>query len=86
MIAEPVTQEELDKAIKQAKAQFSYSSESVTGQALWMGFSEIFADYDWFENYLANLSAVTVEDVQRVAQQYLTKSSRTVGWYVPNNA
>ncbi len=86
VIAEPVTQEELDKAIKQAKAQFSYSSESVTGQALWMGFSEIFADYDWFENYLANLSAVTVEDVQRVAQQYLTKSSRTVGWYVPNNA
>ncbi|MEA3341378.1 MAG: pitrilysin family protein [Chloroflexota bacterium] len=83
VIAEPVTQKELDKAIKQAKAQFAYSSESVTGQALWIGFSEIFADYDWFESYIANLSAVTVEDVQRVAQQYLKKSNRTVGWYVP---
>lgn len=85
LIAEPVTQEELDKAIKQAKAQFAYSSESVTGQALWIGFSEIFADYAWFESYIANLSAVTVEDVQRVAQQYLKKSNRTVGWYVPES-
>ena len=83
--AEPVTPEELAKAIKQAKAQFAYSSESVTAQALWMGFSEVFADYTWFEDYIANLSAVTVEDVQRVAQKYLKQSNRTVGWYVPQS-
>jgi zinc protease len=82
VVAEPVAQEELDKAIKQAKAQFAYSSESVTGQAMWIGFSEIFADYAWFENYIAHLSTVTVEDVQRVAK-YLHRSNRTVGWYVP---
>jgi len=81
---EPVMQEELSKAIKQAKAQFAYSSESVTGQALWLGFSEVFADYTWFENYIATLSTVTVEAVQRVAQKYLMRSNRTVGWYVPN--
>lgn len=86
LAVEPVTQEELDKAIKQAKAQFAYSSESVTGLALWIGFSEIFADYTWFENYVANLSRVTVADVQRAAQKYLKPSNRTVGWYVPNNA
>ena len=84
--AEPVTPEELNKAIKQAKAQFAYSSESVTAQALWMGFSEVFADYTWFENYIANLSAVTIEDVQRVAQKYLKRSNSTVGWYVPENS
>lgn len=83
VIDQPVTQEELTKAIKQAKAQFAYSSESVTGQALWIGFSEIFADRAWFESYIANLSAVTVEDVRRVAQTYLRQSNRTVGWYVP---
>jgi zinc protease len=82
---EPITKEELAKAIKQAKAQFAYSSETVTGQALWMGFSEIVADYGWFENYIDNLSAVTVEDVHRAAQMYLTPSNRTVGWYVPQN-
>jgi zinc protease len=80
---EPITQEELLKAIKQTKAQFAYSSESVTGQALWMGFSEVFADYTWFENYIAELSTVTVDDVQRAAQQYLKPSNRTVGHYVP---
>ncbi len=83
--AEPVTAEELNKAIKQAKAQFAYSSESVTGQAFWVGFSEMFADYTWFDAFIPNLSAVTVEDVQRAAQQYLKRSNRTVGWYVPTN-
>jgi len=83
--AESVTQKELTKAIKQVKAQFAYSSESVTAQALWLGFSGIFADYNWFENYIANLSAVTVEDAQRVAQKYLRRSNRTVGWYVPES-
>ncbi len=84
VVAEPITPEELTKAIKQAKAQFAYSSESVTGQALWLGFSEICAGYTWFEDYIANLSAVTVDDVQRVAQKYLKRSNRTIGWYVPN--
>lgn len=79
----PITEEELAKAIKQAKAQFAYSSESVTGQAFWMGWSEIFADYTWFERYLERLSAVTLEDVRRAAERYLRRSNSTVGWYVP---
>lgn len=83
VIDAPITEEELTKAIKQTKAHFAYSSESVTGQALWLGFSEIFADYTWFENYVASLSAVTVEDVHHVAQTYLRPTNRTVGWYVP---
>ncbi|MDY7079384.1 MAG: pitrilysin family protein [Chloroflexota bacterium] len=83
--AEPITSEDLTKAVKQAKAQFAYSSESITGQAQWIGLSEIFADYTWFENYISNLSSITVEDVQRVAQKYLQRSNRTVGWYVPES-
>jgi zinc protease len=83
-VAEPVAEQEVAKAIKQAKAQFAYGSESVTNQGYWYGYSEIFADYTWFESYLDRLAAVTVDDVQRVAKTYLTKSNRTVGWYVPN--
>jgi zinc protease len=82
-VAEPVGEGEVAKAIKQAKAQFAYGSESVTNQGYWYGFSEVFADYTWFESYLDRLAAVTVDDVQRVAQTYLAKSNRTVGWYVP---
>jgi zinc protease len=80
-----VTQEEVDKAIKQAQAQFAYSSESVTGHALWLGFSEIFADHTWADRYLENLAAVTVESVRDAAEEYLRPSNRTVGWYVPTN-
>ncbi len=80
---EPILEEELQKAIQQARAQFAYSSESVTGQAFWLGWSEIFADYTWFEAYLDHLRAVTPEDVLRVAQAYLRRANATVGWYVP---
>ena len=68
VLDEPVTQQELDKAIKQTRAQFAYSSESVTDQGYWLGFSEILAELGWFESFLDRLSAVTVADVQRVAQ------------------
>jgi len=81
--SEPITPEELSKAIKQTRAQFAYSSESVSNQGFWLGFSEIVASTEWFDGYLDSLAAVTAEDVQRVAQKYLAKSKGTVGWYVP---
>ena len=80
---EPVQQAELVKAIKQTRAQFAYSSESVTDQGYWLGFSEIVADTKWFDGFLERLSAVTAEDVQRVAGSYLRPSLRNVGWYLP---
>ena len=80
---EPVAVEELEKAIKQTKAQFAYSSESVTNQAYWLGFSEMIADSDWFGAWLVNLEAVTAEDVQRVAQTWFSRGKQTVGWYLP---
>ena len=82
---ELVSEEEVARAVKQAKALFSYGSESITNQAFWMGYSEIFADYDWFLTYLDKLSAVTPEDVQRVAKKYLQNKFRVVGTYLPVN-
>jgi zinc protease len=81
---EPVDVDEIARAIKQARAIFAYGSENITNQAFWMGYAEMFADYNWFLNYLDNLAAVTPADVQRVAQQYLLSRSRVVGTYVPN--
>jgi zinc protease len=83
MVNEPVQTAELAKALKQARASFAYGSESVTNQGFWYGWSEVFADYHWFETYLDRLAAVTVEDVQRVAQKYLRRGNRTVGTYLP---
>ena len=56
---------------------------NITNQAFWMGYSEMFAGYGWFENYLDKLSAVTAKDIQRVANQYFNTQSRIVGTYVP---
>jgi zinc protease len=80
---QPVEQTELAKAIKQTRAQFAYSSESVTDQGHWLGFSELIATTDWFEGFLGRLATVTAEDVQRVAGAYLRPSQRNVGWYLP---
>ncbi len=80
---EKVSKEEITRAMKQARALFAYGSENITNQAFWMGFSEIFADYDWFETYLDKLSTVTARDIQRVANEYFRPQSRVVGTYVP---
>lgn len=81
---ETISEAELTKARQQARALFAYSSESITNQAFWLGFSEIFADHTWFLRYLDNLETVTTEDVLRVAQTYLTPQNRTTGWYLSN--
>lgn len=82
ILTEPISEDELATAVKQARAQFAYSSESVTNQGFWLGFSEVVADTDWFESYLDRLSAVTVDDLQRVAGLYLPRRNRVVGHYV----
>jgi zinc protease len=75
----------LEKAIKQTKAQFAYSSESVTHQGYWLGFSQVVASLAWLDQWLEQLMAVTAEDVQRVAQHYFTPNRQTVGWYLPDS-
>lgn len=82
-LQEPISAGELHTAIKQTKAQFAYSSESVTNQGFWLGFSSIVADSGWFESFLDNIVAVTVEDVHRAAETYLPRRNRTVGHYLP---
>lgn len=80
---EGVTAAELEKAIKQTRAQFVYSSESVTNRAYWLGFSAVVANFDWLADWQARLAAVTSDDVQRVAAEYFTRQRQTVGWYAP---
>jgi zinc protease len=80
---EKVSKEEIQRAIKQARALFAYGSENITNQGFWMGYAEMFANYEWFETYLDRLASVTVKDVQRVANEYFKPQSRVVGTYVP---
>jgi zinc protease len=81
---EPPPIKELERAMKQARAIFAYGSESISNQAFWLGFSEMFASIDWFNGYLERLAAVTPADVQRLAQTCLRLQNRTLGVYLPN--
>jgi zinc protease len=81
----PPPVEELERALKQARAIFAYGSESISNQAFWMGYAEMFATVDWFNTYLDRLAAVTPEDVQRLAQTCLRPQNRTLGVYLPNS-
>ncbi|MGH2625744.1 MAG: M16 family metallopeptidase, partial [Anaerolineales bacterium] len=83
LLQSPLAADELAKAIKQARALFAYSSESITNQAFWLGYSEMFADYAWFEGYLSRIETVTPEAVLAAARTYLIPSRRVVGMYRP---
>ncbi len=80
---ERVSGQEIKRAIKQARALFAYGTESITNQASWLGFAEMFASYEWFTSYVERLAAITPDDVQRIAQTYLTPLNRVTGVYLP---
>jgi len=80
------TDEELARAKKQARAQFSYGTETVTSNGYWLGAMSIVASWRLFGELLPKMQAVTAEDVKRVANAYLAETNRTVGWLEPSEA
>ena len=83
---EKVTQEEIDRAVKQARALFAYGSENITNQAFWLGYTEMFDHYSWFSEYVKRLQAVTPEMVLQAARTILNRSSRVMGIYIPEGS
>lgn len=80
----PITEAELAKALKRAKAEFVMAGESISGQAQLLGMAEaVVGDYRWYETVLDQLAAVTLDDIERVRSIYLQPRTRTVGWYLP---
>ena len=80
-----VNPDEIARAIKQAKALFAYGTESITNQAFWLGYAEMFARYDWFLHYIDSLEKADPERVLQTARQYLDPARRVVGIYRPVN-
>lgn len=78
-----VSQAEIDRAVKQARALFVYGSENITNQAFWLGYSEMFNEYSWFLNYIKRLEKVTPEVLMDKAREYLSSHRRVVGIYRP---
>jgi zinc protease len=76
---EAIEASELERAKRQVESQFVYSSEGVTNQAYWLGQWEIVDTWRRAGSLPAEIRAVSVDDVQRVAREYLVPERRTVG-------
>lgn len=74
----------IERAVKQAKALFAYGSESITNQAFWMGYSSMFAQHDWFDSYIENISNVSSSSILETARKYLQPEKRVIGIYQPS--
>ena len=82
----PISENELARALKRAKAEFVLAGESITGQAQLLGMTEAgIGDFQWYETVLERLNEITVDEIERVRATYLRPSQRTVGWYEPEN-
>jgi zinc protease len=81
---EPVGAEEMEKLRKQARAQWVYSGDGVSRQAVLLGSTEIVAGGGYLERFWERLTAVTPEAMQRAAARIFAERNRTVGWYLPD--
>lgn len=82
-----ITQEELDRAVTNARAGLVRSLNSNLGLAL--RFAETHGQQgDWRRvfTYLDDLQSVTLDDLQRVANEYMVNKNRTVGLIVNREA
>jgi zinc protease len=78
-----ITKEEFDRAKYQLRARFVFESDSVTNIAHQLGYFQTIAKVDLYRDLSEYLNGVSMEDVARVAEQYLAPSQSTVGWFQP---
>ncbi|MEX2314684.1 MAG: pitrilysin family protein, partial [Thermomicrobiales bacterium] len=83
LASEPVGAEELERAMKQIRAQFTYSQQSVSSKAYLLGSLAMVAPERTPRSLIDDVLLTTAEDVQRVAATYLTWERRTTGWLIP---
>lgn len=82
--AEPPTDQELQRAKNQVEAARIFEQDSNFFQAMLLGRAEtVGAGWRRVDQFLERIRAVTAKDVQRVARQYLTDDTRTVGFLIP---
>ena len=81
-----ISDQELEKAKNIRLVEFYHQIRTINGRANTIGTYEVyFGDYHQLFDAAKNYSAVSKEDVQRVAQKYFGPNNRTVATLVPDN-
>lgn len=82
---EKISQEELDRVLAQAEAQYIYHQDSIQSQAIILGsLISVGLPADTLDNWVENLRKVTPEQIQKVAQKYFATDKQTVATLMPN--
>jgi zinc protease len=80
----PISDQELEKAKNNRLVEFYRQMRTINGRANTIGTYEVFmGDYNKLFEAAKNYSAVTKEDVQRVAKKYFGANNRTVATLLP---
>lgn len=80
---EPVGDKELQKVKNQVTAGFYMSMDSLFYRGMLLGRLATVARWTLVKDYIPKIQAVTAEDLQRVARQYLVANNRNVGVLSP---
>ncbi len=80
---QPVTDKELERAKNLVESTLIYGQDSLFFRALQLGEYAALGDWSLIYKVVPGIRAVTVADVQRVAQTYLREENRTVGLLIP---
>jgi predicted Zn-dependent peptidase len=84
---EPVTDEELEKVRMQARRSQVASAQSTLNRAALMADDFVdFGDANLVNERYRKTTAVTIQDIMRVAKKYLTENNRTVIVTLPKKA
>jgi len=82
----PISDQELEKAKNNRLVEFYREMQTINGRGNTIGTYEVFmGDYNKLFDAAKNYSAVTKEDVQRVARKYFGPNNRTVATLLPEN-
>jgi zinc protease len=78
-----VTEAETARARKQLRARLVFENDSVTNVAHQLGYFDTVVGPDFLAGLQAGIDRVTAEQVSDVARRRLSRKTRTVGWFQP---
>ena len=79
----PPTEQEMQAAKNQLEAYFVFQNDSVSDQGEQLGYYSTIDSWRFLDTFLPKIKAVTPEQVQAVAQKYLTQANLTIGRFIP---
>ena len=78
-----VTEAETTRARKQLRARLVFENDSVTNVAHQLGYFDTVVGPDFLAGLQAGIDRVTADQVSDVARRRLSRKTRTVGWFQP---